>query len=91
MEHYSGFRYSKSPAQILLRWAVQNGFITIPKSVKPHRIIENSQVFDWTLKDEDFNALVSMISEEKGYGGKSGFSSFCRKDDAIGLKKISCR
>ena len=82
-----GFRYSKSPAQILLRWAVQNGFITIPKSVKPHRIIENSQVLDWTLKDEDFQALVSMMNE--GCGRKEGFTSFGRKGEIILWGKVS--
>jgi len=46
-------KYNKSVAQIILRWDLQNGVVTIPKSTKEHRIIENSQVFDFELTEED--------------------------------------
>lgn len=52
-------KHGKSVAQIILRWDLQNGVITIPKSTKEHRIVENSSVFDFELDAED----VSKINE----------------------------
>ena len=37
-------RYDKTPAQILIRWSIQNDVVTIPKSIKTHRVYENIQV-----------------------------------------------
>ncbi len=46
-------KYNKSPGQILIRWALEKGFHTIPKSTKQERIVENANVFDFSLtKDE---------------------------------------
>ncbi|WP_223594786.1 aldo/keto reductase [Neobacillus bataviensis] len=53
-------KYGKSPAQVILRWDLQNGVVTIPKSVKEHRIIENSQVFDFELSDEDMQRIDDL-------------------------------
>ncbi|MFL6559880.1 MAG: aldo/keto reductase [Bacillus sp. (in: firmicutes)] len=50
-------KYNKSVAQIILRWDLQNGVITIPKSTKEQRIIENSQVFDFELTEEDMHTI----------------------------------
>lgn len=52
-------KHGKSVAQIILRWDLQNGVVTIPKSTKEHRIVENSSVFDFELDAED----VSKINE----------------------------
>ena len=46
-------KYKKSPAQILIRWSLQKGFVTIPKSIKAERIEENSNVFDFSLTDQE--------------------------------------
>ena len=54
-------RYNKTAAQVMISWAVQHGYITIPKSVHEERIIENAQVFDWSLEEEDFRAMVKSI------------------------------
>jgi len=56
-------RLNKSVAQVLIRWSVQRGYITIPKSTKETRIIENSQVFNFTLSDEDMAVLNSKPEE----------------------------
>lgn len=46
-------KYGKTPAQIVLRWDIQNGVIVAPKSVHEARIIENSRIFDFELSQED--------------------------------------
>jgi len=53
-------KYSKSPAQILIRWALQRGVIVIPKSSKRERIYENANVFDFTISQEDMAFLDSF-------------------------------
>ncbi|KAF5109671.1 hypothetical protein DV454_004953 [Geotrichum candidum] len=50
-------RYNKSPAQILIKWSIQAGFVPLPKSVHPQRIKENIDIDDFELSAEDFDAL----------------------------------
>ncbi|KAJ5959837.1 Aldo/keto reductase subgroup [Penicillium vulpinum] len=50
-------KHGKTEAQILIRWSLQKGFVPLPKSVTESRILENSQVFDFTLSDEDMASL----------------------------------
>ncbi|MGG0274715.1 aldo/keto reductase [Bacillus rhizoplanae] len=52
--------YNKSVAQVILRWDLQNGVITIPKSTKEHRIVENADVFDFELKEEDMKRIDDL-------------------------------
>lgn len=60
-------KYGKSPAQIVLRWDLQNGVVTIPKTITESRIIENSQVFDFELSSEDIEKL-SSLNQNKRFG-----------------------
>lgn len=53
-------KYNKSIAQIILRWDLQHGIVTIPKSTKEHRIIENSAVFDFELSKEDIARIDGL-------------------------------
>jgi diketogulonate reductase-like aldo/keto reductase len=54
-------RVGKTPAQVLLRWNIQQpGIVTIPKSAQPARLAENLQVFNFELSDEDMNDLFRM-------------------------------
>jgi len=46
----------------MIRWSVQMGYITIPKSSRQERVLENAQVFDWTISAEDIKVLVSNYS-----------------------------
>lgn len=50
-------KYSKTPAQIHLRWGLQHGYIVIPKSASRNRIIENSLVFDFQLSAADMEQV----------------------------------
>jgi diketogulonate reductase-like aldo/keto reductase len=49
--------YGKTPAQLLIRWAIQKHFVVLPKSVHKERIIENADVFDFSISDEDMATL----------------------------------
>jgi diketogulonate reductase-like aldo/keto reductase len=53
-------RHGKTPAQIVLRWDLQCGVITIPKSVRPQRIAENSAIFDFELSASEMNAIDTL-------------------------------
>lgn len=52
-------RYKKTVPQVLIRWSVQKNYITIPKSSRKERILENADVFDFVLSEKDMNILVS--------------------------------
>lgn len=58
-------KYRKTPAQIVLRWNLQRGIIVIPKSVHRERIIENSQIFDFSLSDEDMELINSLNRNQR--------------------------
>ncbi len=53
-------KHGKSVAQIILRWDLQNGVVTIPKSTKEHRIVENSSLFDFELDAEDVSKIDGL-------------------------------
>jgi 2,5-diketo-D-gluconate reductase A len=57
-----GRKYGKTPAQVILRWHIDNGFVVIPKSVTPSRIRENVDVFDFTLDADDRRAIEGLDS-----------------------------
>ena len=60
-----GEKYGKSPAQVLVRWHIENGLIVIPKSVHDERIAANIDVFDFELTGEDFEALGALNTGER--------------------------
>lgn len=53
-------KYNKSTAQICIRWALQKGLVTIPKSSKEENIRSNIQVFDFNISSEDMEILNSF-------------------------------
>lgn len=53
-------KYGKSIAQVILRWDLQHGVVTIPKSTKEHRIIENAAIFDFELTAEDMGQIDAL-------------------------------
>ncbi|MFJ7725299.1 aldo/keto reductase [Neobacillus sp. NPDC097160] len=58
-------KYNKSVAQVILRWDLQNGVVTIPKSIKEHRIIENADVFDFELTAEDMVQIDGLNQDSR--------------------------
>jgi len=58
-------KYNKSTAQIILRWDLQNEVVTIPKSIKEHRIIENANIFDFNLSAEDMKAIQALNEDHR--------------------------
>jgi diketogulonate reductase-like aldo/keto reductase len=50
-------KYGKTPAQILLRWSLQKGYVPLPKSVNPSRIRENAELYDFTLTKVEVDGL----------------------------------
>ncbi|KAJ6115932.1 hypothetical protein N7523_006349 [Penicillium sp. IBT 18751x] len=50
-------KHNKSPAQILIRWSLQMGFVPLPKSCTPERIVENADVFNFELDEHDMELL----------------------------------
>ncbi|WP_334072420.1 MULTISPECIES: aldo/keto reductase [Paenibacillus] len=60
-----GAKYGKSVAQVILRWDLQHGVITIPKSTKEARIIENASIYDFSLSEEDMNRIDGMNEDRR--------------------------
>ncbi|MED4878243.1 aldo/keto reductase [Anoxybacillus geothermalis] len=55
-----GKKYGKTPAQVVLRWDLQHGVVTIPKSVTPARIKENANLFDFSLTAEEMKQIDAL-------------------------------
>ena len=53
-------KYEKTVAQIILRWIIQRGIITFPKSTKKERMTENINIFDFELKEEDMEKIKEL-------------------------------
>ncbi|HEX4690235.1 MAG TPA: aldo/keto reductase [Solirubrobacteraceae bacterium] len=53
-------RLGRTPAQVLLRWCIEHELIVLPKSTHRERIVENAQIFDFTLSEEDVAALDAL-------------------------------
>ena len=55
--------YSRTPAQVMIRWSLQHGLVVIPKSIREERIRENSQVFDFEISAHNMNKLDSLSED----------------------------
>ena len=55
-----GRKYSKSVAQVVLRWLIQRGVVAIPKSVRKERIVENFSIFDFELNSRDMQDISTI-------------------------------
>jgi D-xylose reductase len=68
-------RHKKTPAQIVLRWAVQRGTAAIPKTTKPERLRENLNIFDFELTMDEMKA-VSALNRNRRFNDPG---DFCEK------------
>jgi diketogulonate reductase-like aldo/keto reductase len=59
-------RVGKTPAQVVLRWHIENGRSAIPKSVTPARIAQNLDVFDFALSADDIAAIDALDTGVRG-------------------------
>jgi 2,5-diketo-D-gluconate reductase A len=74
--------HGKTVAQVILRWLIQRGIVAIPKSVRPQRMVENLDVFDFVLTPEEMAAIAGL---------DAGASSFFDHRDPNVVKRISER
>lgn len=58
-------KYGKTPVQLTLRWEIQKGVATIPKSVTPERIIHNAQIFDFQISPSDMDLIDQLDQNER--------------------------
>ena len=62
-----GAQYGKSPAQVALRWLLQRGIVAIPKSTHKERMASNFDIFDFTLSDQDMQAIAPLNQRDTGF------------------------
>lgn len=62
-----GQTHGKTVAQVILRWLIQRHIVAIPKSVRKERMIENFNVFDFTLSAEDMEAIATLDQEKSSF------------------------
>jgi diketogulonate reductase-like aldo/keto reductase len=58
-------RHSKSVAQVVLRWDIQRGVVTIPKSAQANRITENAAIFDFALSAAEMTAIDGLDQNQR--------------------------
>ncbi|KAH9930456.1 Aldo/keto reductase [Epithele typhae] len=59
-------KLNKGPAEVLVRWSLQRGFVPLPKSSNPDRVVSNADVYDFELSDEDMKRLDALDRGQAG-------------------------
>jgi diketogulonate reductase-like aldo/keto reductase len=70
-----GRRHGKTPAQVVLRWDLQKGVVTIPKSIRRERIVENAALFDFELSPDEM-ATIDKLNQHKRLGADPDHFTF---------------
>ncbi len=55
-------KYDKTPAQVSLRWIIQQGIVPLPKSIHENRMIQNTEIFDFALTDEEMRKISLLTN-----------------------------
>jgi diketogulonate reductase-like aldo/keto reductase len=58
-------KYGKTPSQVVLRWDLQHGVVTIPKSVRRERLAENADLFDFELSADEMAKVDALDRGER--------------------------
>jgi D-xylose reductase len=74
-------RHGQTPAQVVLRWAIQRGTAIVPKTSRPERLIENMNIFDFELSTDEMRAISNLNRNRRfndpGEFCESAFNTFC--------------
>ena len=62
-----GRKYAKTTAQVMLRWNIQRGVIVLPKSTHKERMVQNMDVFDFSLTQEDMGAIAALDTKTSAF------------------------
>lgn len=62
-----GRQYGKSIGQVVLRWLIQRGIVALAKSVRPERMAENIDIFDFELSSEDIEKITALDMKESAF------------------------
>ncbi len=62
-----GAQYGKSAAQVALRWLTQRGIVAIPKSSHKERMVQNLNIFDFTLTPQDMEQIATLNQSDTGF------------------------
>jgi diketogulonate reductase-like aldo/keto reductase len=62
-----GAKYGKTAAQVALRWLTQRGIVAIPKSTHKERMVQNSDIFDFTLSANDMSQIATLNQQDAGF------------------------
>ena len=62
-----GRKYGKTTAQVMLRWNIQRGVIVLPKSTHKERMVQNMDVFDFSLTQEDMGAIAVLDTKTSAF------------------------
>ena len=71
--HAIAVAHAKTPAQVILRWHVQQGFIVIPKAVTPHRVAENIDILDFELSQLEMQQISGLEAGLRTSGDPTTF------------------
>ena len=62
-----GAQYGKTAGQVVLRWLIQRGIVVLAKSVRPARMAENIDIFDFALTEEDIAKITALDKQESAF------------------------
>lgn len=87
----------KSPAQVILRWEIQQDFVVLTKTTHPQRMQENAEIFDFTLSPDEMKQIDKLDQEKhsiwydkfKWSGNPDGVDDYIGKPGSILIQPIS--